>query len=90
MIPLILALLSPASAEEMQSGAMEYVLDGQVQTLPMVRTEVDADIHGDLATVRMVQTAPDSLPPGSDVCNLALMGYNAEDNYTGRAAIEAL
>ena len=39
--------------------------------------------------VRMMQTAPDSLPPGSDVCNLALMGYNAEDNYTGRAAIEA-
>ena len=39
--------------------------------------------------LRMVQTAPDSLPPGSDVCNLALMGYNAEENYTGRAAIEA-
>lgn len=39
--------------------------------------------------LRMVKTAPDSLPPGSDVCNLALMGYNAEDNYTGRAPIEA-
>ncbi len=39
--------------------------------------------------LRMVQTAPDSLPPGSDVCNLALMGYNAAENYTGRAAIEA-
>lgn len=37
----------------------------------------------------MVQTVPDSLPPGSDVANLGLLGYNAEDNYTGRAPIEA-
>jgi len=39
---------------------------------------------------RMVQTVPVSgLPPGSDVANMSLLGYNAEENYTGRAAIEA-
>jgi len=39
--------------------------------------------------VRMVQTVPEGLPPGSDVANMALMGYNALENYTGRAPIEA-
>ena len=40
--------------------------------------------------VRMVQTVPVSgISPGSDVANLSLMGYNPEENYTGRAPIEA-
>jgi 2,3-bisphosphoglycerate-independent phosphoglycerate mutase len=39
--------------------------------------------------VRMVQTVPDGMPPGSDVANMALLGYNATLNYTGRAPIEA-
>jgi 2,3-bisphosphoglycerate-independent phosphoglycerate mutase len=37
----------------------------------------------------MVQTVPDELPPGSDVANLGLLGYDATQNYTGRAPIEA-
>lgn len=39
--------------------------------------------------VRMVQTIPEGMPPGSDVANLALFGYDAALNYTGRAPIEA-
>jgi 2,3-bisphosphoglycerate-independent phosphoglycerate mutase len=39
--------------------------------------------------VRMVQTVPAGMPPGSDVANMALLGYNAAKNYTGRAPIEA-
>ena len=40
--------------------------------------------------VRMVQTVPVAgLAPGSDVANMSLLGYNAEENYTGRAPIEA-
>lgn len=42
-----------------------------------------------LGTCRMVQTVPDGLAPGSDVANMGLLGYNALENYTGRAAIEA-
>ncbi len=38
---------------------------------------------------RMVKTVPENLPPGSDVANMALMGYDAAKNYTGRAPIEA-
>ena len=32
---------------------------------------------------------PDSLPPGSDVANLSLLGYNPFEHYTGRAPLEA-
>lgn len=39
--------------------------------------------------VAMVHTVPDELPPGSDVANLGLLGYDARLNYTGRAPIEA-
>jgi 2,3-bisphosphoglycerate-independent phosphoglycerate mutase len=39
--------------------------------------------------VRLVQTVPAGMPPGSDVANMALLGYDAALNYTGRAPIEA-
>ena len=39
--------------------------------------------------VTMVQTVVPELPPGSDVANLSLLGYNPNLNYTGRAPIEA-
>jgi 2,3-bisphosphoglycerate-independent phosphoglycerate mutase len=42
-----------------------------------------------LGDTRMVQTVPDGMPPGSDVANMALLGYDAALNYTGRAPIEA-
>ncbi len=32
---------------------------------------------------------PDSLPPGSDVANLSLLGYNPLEHFTGRAPLEA-
>ncbi|MBI4308745.1 MAG: cofactor-independent phosphoglycerate mutase [Candidatus Omnitrophica bacterium] len=37
----------------------------------------------------LVQTIPDSLSPGSDIGNLALMGYDPVKNFCGRAALEA-
>lgn len=42
-----------------------------------------------LGQVQMVHTVPEGLAPGSDVANMGLLGYNARENYTGRAAIEA-
>lgn len=35
------------------------------------------------------QTVPEGYPPGSDVANLSLMGYDPTDFYTGRAPLEA-
>ena len=39
--------------------------------------------------VGLVATVPQGLPPGSDVANLSLMGYDAALYYQGRAPIEA-
>lgn len=38
----------------------------------------------------MAKTVPDSMKPGSDVANLAVMGYNPILCYSGRSPLEAL
>lgn len=38
----------------------------------------------------MVKTVPDSLKPGSDVANLAVMGFNPLECYSGRSPLEAV
>jgi len=55
----------------------------QAADIPMIRKIAAA------GEVRLVQTVPNGMPPGSDVANMALLGYNAAKNYTGRAPIEA-
>ena len=40
--------------------------------------------------VGLVQNVPTSMKPGSDVANLAVLGYNPEKNYSGRSPLEAL
>jgi 2,3-bisphosphoglycerate-independent phosphoglycerate mutase len=40
-------------------------------------------------TIGLVATIPEGLPPGSDVANLSLMGYDPARYYSGRAPIEA-
>ncbi len=37
----------------------------------------------------LIDTIPKGLPPGSDVANLAVLGYNPHDCYTGRGPLEA-
>ncbi|MCL6609939.1 MAG: cofactor-independent phosphoglycerate mutase [Peptococcaceae bacterium] len=38
----------------------------------------------------LVRTVPDGMPPGSDVANLSVMGYDPLVYYTGRAPLEAV
>lgn len=40
--------------------------------------------------VGLVRTVPPGMPPGSDVANLAVMGYDPEKYYTGRSPLEAV
>lgn len=37
----------------------------------------------------LAKTVPDGFPPGSDVANLSVFGYNPVECYTGRAPLEA-
>lgn len=37
----------------------------------------------------LARTVPDGMPPGSDVANLSVMGYDPHEYYTGRAPLEA-
>ncbi len=41
-------------------------------------------------TMGMAKTVPDGMKPGSDVANLAVMGYNPLTCYSGRSPLEAL
>ncbi|MBN1577592.1 MAG: cofactor-independent phosphoglycerate mutase [Chitinispirillaceae bacterium] len=40
-------------------------------------------------TIGLVATVPQGMPPGSDVANLSLLGYDPMTYYSGRAPIEA-
>lgn len=42
-----------------------------------------------VGTVRLMTTVPEGMPPGSDVANLSIMGFDPRQYYTGRAPIEA-
>ena len=40
--------------------------------------------------IGMAKTVPASMKPGSDVANLAVLGYDPTKNYSGRSPLEAL
>ena len=48
------------------------------------------DALAGMGQLGMVKTVPDSMKPGSDVANLAVLGYDPERNYSGRSPLEAL
>lgn len=48
------------------------------------------DFLAQTSIIGKAQTIPEGFPPGSDVANLAVMGYNPEIYYTGRSPLEAV
>ncbi len=48
------------------------------------------DALASMGEMGMVTTVPENLPPGSDVANLAVFGYDPQKYYTGRSPLEAL
>lgn len=56
----------------------------QAATIPHMDTMAR---HGQ---VGLAHTVPDGLPPGSDVANLSVFGYDPRTCYTGRSPLEAI
>ena len=48
------------------------------------------DALAGMGEMGLVKTVPESMKPGSDVANLAVLGYNPLENYSGRSPLEAL
>lgn len=48
------------------------------------------DALASMGEMGLAKTVPDSMKPGSDVANLAVLGYDPEKNYSGRSPLEAL
>lgn len=48
------------------------------------------DFLAQTALIGTAQTIPAGFPPGSDVANLSVLGYNPELYYTGRSPLEAV
>ena len=42
------------------------------------------------AEIGLAKTIPEGMKPGSDTANLAVLGYNPKQYYTGRSPLEAL
>jgi 2,3-bisphosphoglycerate-independent phosphoglycerate mutase len=56
----------------------------QVATIPNI------DFIAQNGQCGLVQTVPEELPPGSDVANMGILGYDPRKYYTGRGPIEAV
>lgn len=71
-------------------GMADYALDdrGGKTPLELSRT-VFMDALAQKGEFGLVQTIPDGFPPGSDVANLSVLGYDPSKYYSGRAPIEA-
>ena len=63
-------------------------LDGRTP-LEYAQTPV-MDRLSKLSEIGMVQTVPQGMKPGSDVANLAVIGYDPQKYYSGRSPLEAL
>lgn len=63
-------------------------LDGQTP-LQVARTP-NMDRLAAQSLIGLVKTIPDHYPPGSDVANMSVMGYDPARYYTGRSPLEAV
>jgi 2,3-bisphosphoglycerate-independent phosphoglycerate mutase len=71
-------------------GMADYPLAELGGRTPLEAAETPAmDYLASRGQLHTLKTVPDGLPPGSDVANLSLLGYNPKSYYTGRAPLEA-
>ncbi|HYH03797.1 MAG TPA: cofactor-independent phosphoglycerate mutase [Bacillota bacterium] len=72
-------------------GAADYPLSSLGDKTPLqVSHKPFIDQLAQTSELGLVQTVPEGMPPGSDVANLAVMGYDPNLYYTGRSPLEAV
>lgn len=71
-------------------GMSDYPIDslGGKTPLEYARTP-NMDFIANEGVIGRVKTVPDGFPPGSDVANLSVFGYEIVKYYTGRSPLEA-
>jgi len=77
------AIIIPDGCADEPQEALDGKTPLQAAELPAMDAVAAAGVVGRSSNV------PDSLPPGSDVANLSLLGYNPLVHFTGRAPLEA-
>lgn len=72
-------------------GMADYPIEelGGKTPLEYARTP-HLDFLAQAGEMGMVRTIPPGMPPGSDVANLAVLGYDPSRYYTGRSPLEAV
>ena len=72
-------------------GMADYKIDqlGNKTPLQYARTP-NMDKLAATSLIGEVKTVPEGYPPGSDVANLSVMGYDPRKYYTGRSPLEAV
>ncbi len=77
------AIVIPDGCADEPQAALDGKTPLQAANLPNMDAVAAAGVVGRSNNV------PASLPPGSDVANLSLLGYNPLEHFTGRAPLEA-
>jgi len=71
-------------------GMADYPIDELGGKTPLQIANIpNLDYLAKNGAVGMIKTIPDGMPPGSDVANLSVLGYDPKKYYTGRAPLEA-
>lgn len=71
-------------------GMADYPLDELGGRTPLEAAKTpNMDFISREGILGRVKTVPDNMPPGSDVANVTILGYDTGKFYTGRAPLEA-
>lgn len=71
-------------------GMADYPLDALGGRTPLAKAATpNLDYLATQGELGLVQTIPEGMEPGSDVANLAILGYDPRRYHTGRAPLEA-
>ena len=72
-------------------GMADYPVPELDNKTPLqVAKKPNIDCLASSGEIGLVSTIPKNLPPGSDVANMSVLGYDPERFYTGRSPIEAV